>query len=71
MGHTGCGSEEKAVVCFRKRYPTLIDDKTVDESGAPGTETHPITQTRYATSERLGATNQRLDTFRKLPLWQS
>ena len=29
------GQRQQQVVCFRKRYPTLIDDRTVDEDGAP------------------------------------
>ena len=28
----------RAVVCFRKRYPTLSDDETVGEDGPPGLE---------------------------------
>jgi len=29
-------SWRSAVVCFRKRYPTLSDDETVGKGGAPG-----------------------------------
>jgi hypothetical protein len=31
-----CGELRKAVVSFRKRYPTLSDDETVGKDGAPG-----------------------------------